>query len=89
MSFPPNIDHGKKGRIRVFSEWNTDRQPPSRQVWVAKLDARGRDLNTSSGTLVSDLGRVDGDGRHSDYHLTAEELAFVDKIYEEFECRRT
>lgn len=85
MSLPKDIDHGRKGNIRVTSQWNTDRDPPSRQVWVTHIDSRGRIIITSSGTLVCDLGRVDGDSRNDNYELTPDERAFAEKIYEEFE----
>lgn len=92
-TFPKNIDHGKVGRIRVRSEWNADRDPPSRQVWVF-LTWRGKEIGSSSVALVEDMGRVDlysasyGRGVPENYeNLTQAELDFVAKISEEFEGR--
>lgn len=89
-TLPPNIDHGTRGRIKITSQWNTDREPPSRQAWV-EFSLRGKILGTSSVNLVEHEGRVDLDNRSTpegvNGYLTPEEMRFVESISEEFEGR--
>ncbi len=89
-TLPPNIDHGTRGRIKITSQWNTDRDIPSRQVWV-EFWLRGRCLGIPSVNLVEDLGRVDLDNKPIpegvNGYLAPEEMRFVESISEEFEGR--
>lgn len=89
MTSPARMDHGTVGRIKIDSEWNTDRDPSSRQIWIS-LVHNGKVVGTSSAALVEDLGMVDCDNRcpmDVDTNLTPKEMAFVTKISEEFEGR--
>lgn len=82
MPFPANIDHGRCGSIRVTSEWNSDREPPSRQVWVQ--GERDKSLCSSS-ALALDLGRIENTNGRGMLILTPAELAFVDDLSDRYE----
>lgn len=84
------IDHGRCGRIRVVSEMNPDREPPSRQVWV-EMWYQGKLVGTSSGNLVEDMRLVELD-RHAPAGAKGEllqvEIKFLEPIMEQFEGRK-
>lgn len=85
-----NRHHGKRGRISVDSEWNAEREVPSRQVWVSLIH-QGKVIGTSSGNLVADLGLVEVDSRRLpksvSVYLTADEMSFVEHVMNEYEGR--
>jgi len=85
-----NKQHGRRGRISVDSEWNSEREVPSRQVWVS-LNHQGKVIGTSSGNLVADLGLVEVSSnrlpKSVSVYLTADEMSFVEQVMDEYEGR--
>jgi hypothetical protein len=78
-----DTDHGTVGRLHLYSDMNTDREPASKQVW-AELMKDGRVIGTASGNCASETGEIEADNGKA-YKLTRNEFAHLERVMDAHE----